>query len=73
MRKQYAIFQKIEHNEHITEETHYLFLVHLQKAILLALREQGWLTAMQYRHAEDLLKQQRRDRAKQLLDNKKHP
>ena len=68
MAKQFAELQRIDNNEEITKETHYEFLHHLQHAILLALREQGRLDAMQYRHAEEKLKQQRRDRAKNILE-----
>ena len=60
--------QSIENNEPITKETHYDFLYHLQCALLLALREQGRLNAMQYRHAEEKLKQQRRVRARSILE-----
>lgn len=67
MEKQFAKLHRIDNNEAITKETHYDFLRHLQSAILLALREQGRLTAMQYRHAEEALQQQRRERARNLL------
>ena len=68
MARQFAELQRIDNNETITKETHGEFLCHLQSALLLALREQGKLGAMQYRHAEETLKQQRRDRAKRLLE-----
>ena len=67
MARKFAQLQRIDNNEAITQETHYEFLYHLQSAMLLALREQGMLNAMQYHHAEEKLKQQRRDRAKNLL------
>lgn len=67
MVKKFAELQTIEHNEEITGDTHYEFLYHLKKALLLALRERGRINAMQYRHAEELLKRQRRDRAKMIL------
>lgn len=66
--RKFAELQGIEGNEPITKETHYDFLYHLQSAMLLALREQGRLNAMQHRHAEEKLKQQRRDRAKKILE-----
>ena len=68
MARRFAELQRIENNEEITKETHYEFLYHLQSAMLLALREQGRLSAMQHRHAEEKLKQQRRDRAKNILE-----
>lgn len=60
--------QSIENNEPISKETHYDFLHHLQSALLLALREQGRLNAMQHRYAEEKLRQQRRDRARSILE-----
>ena len=68
MARQFAELQRIDNNEAITKETHYEFLYHLQSAMLLALREQGRLNTMQHRHAEGKLKQQRRDRAKNILE-----
>ena len=68
MSGKFAQLQRIDNNEAITKETHYEFLYHLQGAMLLALREQGRLDSMQYRHAEEKLKQQRRDRAKNILE-----
>ena len=68
MAKRFAELQRIDNDEVITKETHYEFLYHLQNAILLALREQGRLTAMQYRYAEEALKQQRRERARGILE-----
>ena len=71
MERRFAKLERIDHNETITKETHYDFLYHLQKAILLALREQGRLNAMQHRHAEEILNQQRMDRAKAILEKEK--
>lgn len=62
--KKYAKLDRIEHKEPITKESHYEFLYQLQHALLLALREQGQLSPMQLRHAEEKLKQRRRDRAR---------
>ena len=68
MKRQFANLQHIDNNEVITKETNYEFLYHLQSAMLLALREQGRLDVMQHRHAEEKLKQQRRNRAKKILE-----
>jgi len=68
MAKQFAKLQRIEGGGPITRETHYDFLWHLQRALLLALLEQGKLNAMEYRYAEERLKQQRRSRAKRILE-----
>ena len=68
MARQFAELERIDNNEAITKETHYEFLYHLQSAMLLALREQRRLNAMQHRQAEEKLKQQRRDRAKNILE-----
>lgn len=64
MAKKYAKLERIEHNEPITRESHYEFLYQLQNALLLALREQGKLSPMQHRHAQEKLNQQRRERAR---------
>lgn len=68
MKKQ-AKLERIEHNKTITRESNYEFLFQLQHALLLALREQGLLSPMQHRHAEEKLKKQRRDRAKQRQED----
>ena len=68
MAKKYARLDRVENNEPITGESNYEFLYQLQSGLLLALREQGRFNAMQHRHAEEKLKQQRRDRAKHILE-----
>ena len=70
MARQFAELQRIDNNEVITKETHYEFLYHLQSALLLALREQGRLNIMQYRHAEEKLKEQRRNLAKNTSEQR---
>lgn len=64
MAKKQAKLDRIDHNEPITRESNYEFLYQLQNALLLALREQGRLSPMQHRHAEEKLRKRRRDRAK---------
>ena len=73
MRKQFAKLLRIDNNEAITTETHYEFLYHLKRAILLALKEQGRLNVMQYHYAEETLKQQRTNRAKRILEKGEKP
>lgn len=68
MAKRFAQLQRIENDRPITKETDYEFLYTLQNALLLALKEQGRLTQMQYRHAEERLQAQRRERAKKLME-----
>ncbi len=68
MKRQYAVLQRISDSQTITEESEYRFIYLLQNSLLLALREQGWLSPMQHRHAEERLKKQRRDRAKRKLE-----
>lgn len=48
----------IENNRKITRETDREFLYAYRKAILLALLESGRLTELQYRSAEEQLRQQ---------------
>ena len=55
----------IEDNRNICENQDYEFLYQLQRALLLALREQGRLSPMQHRQAEEKLRKQRCDRARQ--------
>ena len=55
-----AVLRSVENNRRITKEQDYEFLYEYQRAILLALKEAGQLTEMQYRYAEGKLKQQRR-------------
>ena len=73
MAKKYAKLQLIDNNEGINVENHYEFLCHLQRSLLLALQERGRLNAMEYRHAEQSLLHQRRDRAKKLLESRERP
>ena len=60
MARKFSTLQQIEHNETITETSHHEFLYLLRSALLLALREQGRLSPMQHRHAEEKLLQQSR-------------
>ena len=51
MAANFARLQRIEDREPLPGETQDAFRHHLQLALLLALREQGRLTALQYRRA----------------------
>ncbi len=55
-----AVLRSVENDRRITKEQDYEFLYEYQRAILLALKEAGQLTEMQYRYAEGKLKEQRR-------------
>ena len=50
--------QSIENDHSITRKTDPEFLYAFQKAVLLALLEDGTLTEMQYRYAEKKLREQ---------------
>ena len=50
--------QSIENDHSITRKTDPEFLYAFQKSILLALLEDGTLTEMQYRYAEEKLRKQ---------------
>ena len=69
--KRFGTLYRIDFNECITWEKHSDFLYHIQLSLLLGLRDLGRLNMMQYRHAEEKLKQQRQDRAKVIrkMDN----
>ena len=73
MEPRFAQLVRIDNNEPITMDSHDEFLCRLQSALLLALRERGRLSIMEYRHAEENLKQQRRERAKALQKAGEHP
>ncbi len=54
-----AVLRSVENDRRITKEQDYEFLYEYQRAILLALKEAGQLTEMQYRTAEGKLKEQK--------------
>lgn len=64
MERRLAKLQRIDGDHPITKETDAEFLYQLQNALLLSLRERERLSPMQHRHAQEKLKQQRRDRMK---------
>jgi len=72
MSKRFAELQRIENQECITNDANCAFLYHVQKAILLALKERETLTLIEYRCAEEKLNRQRRDRAKSILENREN-
>ena len=52
------IRESIENDHRITRKTDSEFLYAFQKAVLLALLEDGTLTEMQYRYAEEKLRKE---------------
>ena len=68
MAKKFAKLKGIHNNRPVTREKDEGFLFELEKALLLALREQGRLNALQYRRGEELLKDQRRERVRALQE-----
>ena len=67
MHRSRIVLQSILNNHPILNDSDYEFLYLLQQALLLALREQGHLSAMQYRHAEEKLRHQRQMRARTIV------
>lgn len=67
VRKRFSELQRIDNDRKITKESDYEFWYQLELALLLALREQGTLNAIQYRQAEERLRLQRRNRARHLM------
>ena len=65
-----AVLRSVENDRKITKEQDYEFLYEYQKAVLLALKEAGSLTEMQYRYAEGKLKEQRNEMACACIKNK---
>lgn len=51
---------KAEDNQTITRDAYVDFFYELQQGVLLSLKEDGKLSEMQYRNAEEALKEQRR-------------
>lgn len=60
MGRQHAALERIENDRPITMETDAQFLHRLQSGLLLALKEQGQLSELQYRRAQDQLDRQHR-------------
>ena len=54
-----ARLTNVENNQMITKDVYYNFFYELQRGVLLSLKEYGKLNDMQYRHAEEALKEQR--------------
>ena len=57
----------IRGDREIRKEGDYGSWYHLEQGLLLALRESGTLNAMQYRMAEEALREQRAERARRLM------
>ena len=54
-----AKLTNVENNQMITKDVFFNFFYELQRGVLLSLKEDGKLNDMQYRHAEEALKEQR--------------
>lgn len=52
---------QIEDNQTISGDAYADFFYELQRGVLLSLKEEGKLTEMQYRNAEEVLTEQRRE------------
>lgn len=52
---------KVENSQTITRDSYVDFFYELQRGVLLSLKEEGKLSQMQYRNAEDTLKDQKRE------------
>ena len=70
MGKRFAVLTKIENDHKITVETDFQFIYHVQHALLLALREKGTISIMQYRQADDALRKQKTEMIKQLREKR---
>ena len=68
MKKKFAVLQKTDWKESLTPESNGAFFYHLQRALLLALREREMLSAVEYRHAEESLRRQRVRQAKKAME-----
>ena len=63
MAVKYAHLRRIENDRVLEEASDREFMHQLRYALLLGLREIGTISAVQFRHAEEGLHRQRRDRA----------
>ena len=70
MERKTVTLKQIDHDHRITRETDSDFLYTLESALLLALKERGQLNEMQYRHAGQQLKIQRREYARKNREEK---
>lgn len=52
-------FVRVDNARTITRQTDFEFYYECQQGVLLALKEQGMLTEMQFKYAQDVLKEQR--------------
>lgn len=62
-----SVLQTIENDREIGWDLDSGFLFAYQKAMLLALKEQGTLDEMQYRYAEQMLKTQKQEYIKKKI------
>ena len=63
MAVKYAHLRRIENDRVLEDASDREFMQQLRYALLLGLREIGTISAVQFRHAEEVLHRQRRDRA----------
>ena len=70
MGKRFAVLTKIENDHKITAETDFQFIYHLQHVLLLALKERGTISTMQYRQADELLRKQRTEFTKRVHEKR---
>ena len=68
MAVKFADLQRIDGERKVTKETDYEFLYQLQYALLLALKESGTMNIVQFQMAEERLREQRRNRARKLME-----
>lgn len=66
-------FVRVEDNRTITRQTDSEFFFECQRGVLLSLKETGILTEMQFKHAEEILKEQRRATILSLVEQGGEP
>ena len=70
MGKRFAVLTKIENDHKITAETDLQFLYHVHRALLLALREKGTISTVQYRKVDEALRKQRTEFTKRVHEKR---
>lgn len=66
-------FVRVKDNRAINRQTDSEFFFECQRGVLLSLKEIGTLTEMQFKHAEEILKEQRRAAIRTLVEQGGEP
>lgn len=68
-----ANYVRVENDRSITRQTDAEFFFEFQRGVLLSLKEQGTLTQMQFKYAQDALQDQRRAAIQSIIQQGGEP